>query len=199
MTEEEWRKWKQDAEYASRTYFSDKTTPFSEYMANPKGKFAIAVTKKQYAFNADPYKSHDSLGIELIKTIRPDIETDSWGNAIDDKKDFRDHNVIMYGYPHYILINLPSAELLSLNQYEEIKKICLDVKEYNKKVRETHTGEECEFLIADSKLIPLEGTKYPKKDEDIDSIISQLEKYITDELVDSNEVIIGKSFKSKTL
>lgn len=198
--DEEFRQKMRDAAYASREYFGDKTAPFSDYLADPKGKFAIAITKKQYVFNADPYRSHDSLGIELIKTIRPDLETDSWGNAYNPKQDFRNRNVIMYGYPHYLLINLPSLELLSIDQYEEIKKMCLEIRDYNEKVRETHNGEEWELLIGDSNLIHIEGTKYPHTSEAIDSIVSQLEKYITDDLTDSNEVIIGRELsKNKSL
>ena len=184
----------------SRNYFTDHSVPFSDYVADPKGKFAIAITKKQYAINAHPSKSHDNLCVELIKTIRPDLETDSWGNSLNSDEDFRGQNVIAYGYPHYLLINLPELKLLSYDQYEEVKKILLDVRDYNENIDREGHGQKYELLVADSDLIKLSGTKWPKNSEEIDSIISQLEKYITDDISETNEVIIGKAFsKSKTL
>ena len=187
-------------EINSRNYFTDHSVPFSDYVADPKGKFAIAITKKQYAINAHPSKSHDNLCVELIKTIRPDLETDSWGNSLNTDEDFRGQNVIAYGYPHYLLINLPELKLLSHDQYEEVKKILLDVRDYNENIDREGHGQKYELLVADSDLIKLSGTKWPKNSEEINSIISQLEKYITDDISETNEVIIGKAFsKSKTL
>lgn len=184
----------------SHNYYTDHTASFSDYIANPDGKFAIAITKKQYALNAHPSHSHDSLAIELIKAIRPDLEIDSWGNAINQNEDFRGHNVIAYGYPHFLLINLPELELLSINQYEEIKRMLLDVREYNENIDKIGHGQKYELLISDSELIKISGTKMPTTSDEIDSIIKQLEGFITDDYVETNEVIIGKSFSlSKTI
>ena len=200
MNRKEYFEMLEKAELAAHSYFSDYSAPFSDYMDNPDGKFAIAITKKQYAFNAHPLKSHDSLGIELIKAIRPDLETDSWGNSLNSDEDFRGQNVIAYGYPHYLLINLPELKLLSRGQYEEVKKILLDVRDYNENIDREGHGQKYELLVADSDLIKLSGTKWPKNSEEIDSIISQLEKYITDDISETNEVIIGRELsKKKTL
>ncbi len=197
MNSKEYFKMLERATINSHNYFTDHSVPFSDYVADPKGKFAIAITKKQYAINAHPSKSHDNLCVELIKTIRPDLEIDSWGNANNSNDDFRRRNVIAYGYPHFLLINLPSLELLSVSQFEEVKKMLLDVKTYNENVDKEGYGDKYDLLISDSDLIKLSGTKMPHTSEEIDSIIKQLENFITDDYVDTNEVIVGKPLSEK--
>ena len=43
MTKEEYYEWL-DQTKKSKSYFSDKTSPFSDYLENPEGKFVIAIT-----------------------------------------------------------------------------------------------------------------------------------------------------------
>ena len=87
----------------------DYSKTFSEYMKKPYGKFAIVITKNQYAAEFDG-PVHEWMVCDLIKKTRPDIETDSWGNAINKEESYENGNIIVLGYPGYLSIELPRKE-----------------------------------------------------------------------------------------
>ena len=179
-----------------KRYFSDNTTPFKEYIDRPEGKFVIAISKSQYVIKAAFYGDHALMAADMIRVMRPDLKIDGWGNAINRDEDFRDHNVFLFGYKNYTLLCLPNRELLSLEQFENIKEILLNIKDHNSSIKNPYVNK-WELLVDDNRLIRIDG---PKNETDIDSIIEQLEKYITDDYIKTDEVIIGKSIsKNKSL
>ena len=164
--------------------------PFSDYLADMHGKFAIAITKRQYAIIVD-YFPHEFIVVDLIKKTRPDIAIDSWGNALDPGESYNNGNLVLLGYPNYVLIRLPQAELLSHDQFECIKNILLEIKSLNEKSSIMHYGQLFEVHIDSSPLMDIESARYEKR---IDELIQKLSTYVQDNVRLSEEVIIGEAF-----
>ncbi len=173
-----------------KKYFSDMTSPFSDYIDNPDGKYVVTITKSQYVFYADYGNDHALMAAELIRRIRPDIKIDEWGNAYNREEDFRYHNIFIFGYPNYSLVSIPEKEMLSIEQFKELEKILLNIKEHN----ESKKNGVWELFIDAPLNTNIESGNYENK---IDELLDKLENYITDDYEKPNEVIIGKKIVNK--
>ena len=173
-----------------KKYFSDMTYPFSDYIDNPDGKYVVTITKSQYVFYADYGNDHALMAAELTRRIRPDIKIDGWGNAYNREEDFRYHNILIFGYPNYSLVSIPEKEMLSIEQFKELEKILLNIKEHN----ESKKNGVWELFIDAPLNTNIESGNYENK---IDELLGKLEKYITDDYEKPNEVIIGKKIVNK--
>lgn len=173
-----------------KKYFSDMTSPFSDYIDNPDGKYVVTITKSQYVFYADYGNDHALMAAELIRRIRPDIKIDGWGNAYNHEEDFRYHNILIFGYPNYSLVSIPEKEMLSIEQFKELEKILLNIKEHN----ESKKNGVWELFIDAPLNTNIESGNYENK---IDELLGKLENYITDDYEKPNEVIIGKKIVNK--
>lgn len=169
--------------------------PFSDYMKNARGKFAIVITKSQYAIVVDGF-THEGMVADLIKKTRPDIEIDVWGNALNPSESYLNGNVAIVGYPEFVQLELPNSEYLSFEQFECIKNILLDIKKYNDNNHERGYGRDYELMVFSNEyynqLANIETDYYQNK---IDELIRQLEKCVSNEVKIPNEVIIGTKFK----
>lgn len=173
-----------------KKYFSDMTSPFNDYIDNPDGKYVVTITKSQYVFYADFGNDHALMAAELTRRIRPDLKIDGWGNAYNREEDFRLHNIFIFGYPNYSLVSIPEKEMLSIEQFKELEKILLNIKEHNEN-KEKRVWE----LFIDAPLnTNIESGNYENK---IDELLGNLENYITDDYEKPNEVIIGKKIVNK--
>lgn len=173
-----------------KKYFSDMTSPFSDYIDNPDGKYVVTITKSQYVFYADFGNDHALMAAELTRRIRPDIKIDGWGNAYNREEDFRLHNIFIFGYPNYSLVSIPEKEMLSIEQFKELEKILLNIKEHN----ESKKNGVWELFIDAPLNTNIESGNYENK---IDELLDKLENYITDDYEKPNEVIIGKKIVNK--
>lgn len=173
-----------------KKYFSDMTSPFSDYIDNPDGKYVVTITKSQYVFYADYGNDHALMAAELTRRIRPDIKIDGWGNAYNHEEDFRYHNILIFGYPNYSLVSIPEKEMLSIEQFKELEKILLNIKEHN----ESKKNGVWELFIDAPLNTNIESGNYENK---IDELLGKLENYITDDYEKPNEVIIGKKIVNK--
>lgn len=173
-----------------KKYFSDMTSPFSDYIDNPDGKYVVTITKSQYVFYADFGNDHALMAAELTRRIRPDIKIDGWGNAYNHEEDFRYHNILIFGYPNYSLVSIPEKEMLSIEQFKELEKILLNIKEHN----ESKKNGVWELFIDAPLNTNIESGNYENK---IDELLGKLENYITDDYEKPNEVIIGKKIVNK--
>lgn len=173
-----------------KKYFSDMTSPFSDYIDNPDGKYVVTITKSQYVFYADFGNDHALMAAELIRRIRPDMKIDEWGNAYNREEDFRYHNILIFGYPNYSLVSIPEKEMLSIEQFKELEKILLNIKEHN----ESKKNGVWELFIDAPLNTNIESGNYENK---IDELLDKLENYITDDYEKPNEVIIGKKIVNK--
>lgn len=192
MTTDEYFK-RLDQARKNKSYFSNKASPFSDYLKSPEGKFVIAITKSQYVFYADTGGDHALMTVDIIKEIRPDLEIDGWGNSYNSDEDFREHNILIFGYKNFSLISLPKKEMLSIEQYEELKQILLNIKEYNEK----NPYSVWELFIEAPKESNIESDYYETK---IDELLTSLENYITEDYRTPSEIIVGKSIsKGKKL
>lgn len=173
-----------------KKYFSDMTSPFNDYIDNPDGKYVVTITKSQYVFYADFGNDHALMAAELTRRIRPDIKIDGWGNAYNHEEDFRLHNIFIFGYPNYSLVSIPEKEMLSIEQFKELEKILLNIKEHN----ESKKNGVWELFIDAPLNTNIESGNYENK---IDELLGKLENYITDDYEKQNEVIIGKKIVNK--
>lgn len=189
MNNKEYFEWL-DQSKKDKKYFSDMTSPFSDYIDNPDGKYVVTITKSQYVFYADYGNDHALMAAELIRRIRPDIKIDGWGNAYNREEDFRYHNIIIFGYPNYSLVSIPEKEMLSIEQFKELEKILLNIKEHN----ESKKNGVWELFIDAPLNTNIESGNYENK---IDELLGKLENYITDDYEKPNEVIIGKKIVNK--
>ena len=182
MTIEEYRK-----DYNnSKNYFSDPTASFSDYLNNPEGKYVIAITKSQYIFKADIVgEDHAVMAADIIRKIRPDLEIDGWGNSLNNQEDFREHNILIFGYPKYSYISLPEKEMLSPEQYKELEQILLNIKDYNEKKPYNRWGLDVDAPITSN----IESGNY---ETNIDNLLMSLEDYITEDYKITQEKFIGK-------
>ena len=185
MTSEENFEWLNQTK-KEKSYSSDKAAPFSDYLENPEGKFVVAITKSQYVFYAKSRGDHAFMAVDIIKEIRPDLKMDAWGNSYDPDENFREHNVLIFGYPRYSLVSLPSKEMLSPNQYKELEKILLGVKEYN----QNNPHNVWELFVEAPEETNIESGYYQTK---IDELLTSLGNYVTDDYKTPNEKIIGKA------
>lgn len=189
MTKEEYYEWL-DQTKKSKSYFSDFSAPFSDYLEDPEGKFVIALTKSQYIFYAGIGGDHAFMAVDIIKAIRPDLDIDEWGNSFNKEEDFRSHNILIFGYSHYSLISLPDREKLSLEQYKELEQIILYIKEYNEK----NPRNKWELFVDAPEKINIKSGNYETK---IDELLMLLENYITEDYKVPEEIIIGKPISKK--
>lgn len=166
------------------------TSPFSDYIDNPDGKYVVTITKSQYVFYADFGNDHALMAAELTRRIRPDLKIDGWGNAYNREEDFRLHNIFIFGYPNYSLVSIPEKEMLSIEQFKELEKILLNIKEHN----ESKKNGVWELFIDAPLNTNIESGNYENK---IDELLGKLENYITDDYEKQNEVIIGKKIVNK--
>lgn len=189
MNNKEYFEWLDQSKKAKK-YFSDMTSPFSDYIDNPDGKYVVTITKSQYVFYADFGNDHALMAAELIRRIRPDMKIDGWGNAYNREEDFRYHNILIFGYPNYSLVSIPEKEMLSIEQFKELEKILLNIKEHN----ESKKNGVWELFIDAPLNTNIESGNYENK---IDELLDKLENYITDDYEKPNEVIIGKKIVNK--
>ena len=114
--------------------------PFENYIenANKYGKFAMVITKSQYAIEVNKL-THEEMAADLIKKTRPDIKIDVWGNALNPEESYDNGNILILGYPNYVLIELPKEEMLSNEQFKCLKNILLDIKKSIDNLVKDHT------------------------------------------------------------
>ena len=179
----------------NNNYDNTYSLPFSEYIKNAKeyNKFAIAITKCQYAMEVNRL-THDEMVSDLIKKIRPDIKTDSWGNALNPDESFNNSNIVIVGYPNYVLVELPKNELLSNEQFDCLKNILYEVKKYNEGNKERGYGINYELNVYGVGNIAIEFADYQNN---VSELIDKLKCYVTDDIVLPDEEIIGVSLSEK--
>ena len=170
---------------------SNYSLPFEDYLQNPSGKFAAVITKSQYAIETGGL-THEGMVADLIKKTRPDLEIDSWGNALKPSEAYDISNVILLGYPYFLLVELPQRDYLSPEQFEQLKNILLMVKKYNDDNHKRGNGRDYELMIYDTDFITLEPGDYQN---DIDGLIAQLENYVRTDVIRNKEEIIGIPLK----
>ena len=163
----------------------DRYDSFKDYLEAPEGKFVIAITKYQSVFCAEPVGDHAIMAADIIKEIRPDLEIDGWGNTIGSDDCYREHNIFIFGYPHYSLVCLPSREKISPEQYKELEEILQNKKEYNDK----NPYNRWKLDVGASEETNIKSDNYETK---IDELLMLLESYITDDYKALQETIIGK-------
>ena len=163
----------------------DRYDSFKDYLEAPEGKFVIAITKYQSVFCAEPVGDHAIMAADIIKEIRPDLEIDGWGNTIGSDDCYREHNIFIFGYPHYSLVCLPSREKISPEQYKELEEILQNIKEYNDK----NPYNRWELDVDAPEETNIKSDNYETK---IDELLMLLESYITDDYKAPQETIIGK-------
>ena len=166
----------------------DYSMPFSEYLRDPRGygKFAIAITRSQYIILTGGV-THEGMAAKIIKSVRPDVETDDWGNAKDPNDSFENDNIIILGYPTDMDVNLPRNSLLTPEQLDKLESILMAVKDYNETSENKYVVK-----VSPGRQIDIEWDEYQDK---IDDLITLLREYVHDyDTSDSKEVIIGESF-----
>ena len=176
-------------ERSEHSYYDDFNTPFSEYIKSPDGKLVITITKCQYVFDAEPSGDHALMAVDLIRKIRPDLKIDDWGNAYNRDEDFREHNIFLFGYRNFSLVSLPKSEMLSVEQYNKLEEILLNIKEYNERQSKSYRSIWELFIDAPEN----SGIKSGNYETRIDELLEDLKNYITDDYVKPNEEIIGTS------
>ena len=165
---------------------NDYIIPFSQYIKNMQGKYAIAITKIQYAMIIGGL-THEGMAAKLMKSIRPDIKMDDWGNAINPLESYNNGNIMILGYPYYMQIELPHMELLSHEQFEKLKSILLEIKNYNDS--NIKFGKKFGLLVIGGYLMRIETKEYQ---DNIDDLINELSFYVQENEFIPNEVIIGE-------
>lgn len=166
---------------------------FSECLKNPTGKFDIIISKLQCA--TDIYVSeHYESTYNMMRRMKPDLRIDRNGETIDKSYSFSDDNIIITGnakYDRFLTVELPHKELLSINQFNTLANILLEIEKYNNKlIQEGETP--CKITILDSNIIKI------KKDNDSNNIleiIKELKNFISEDIsISPNEEIIGEPF-----
>ena len=187
MSNQEYLKMFYEMELNKHSYYNEFDTPFNEYMKYPDGKYVIAITKCQYVFNAKLDGDHAFMATDLIRAVRPDLEVDDWGNPYNGEENFSEHNVFLVGYNNYSLLSIPEKEMLSIEQYNKIEEILLDIKENNE--RKIKNGRSIWELFIDApKNMNLESGNYENR---IDEALEALKNYVTENYEKPNEVIVG--------
>ena len=166
--------------------------PFSEYLKTLNGKYAIAITKRQYAIIVGGL-IHEGMVVNLIKMTRPDIQIDDWGNPLNLNESYMNGNIMILGGTNYMQIELPQKELLSIEQFEKLKEILLEIKEYNESICKEKNGNPFEVYVFGIGLINI---SYNIDNGSIDELINILSNYTMDNLPIKDEVIIGEEIKS---
>ena len=177
---------------------NDYTLPFSNYIENmltKLNKFAIVITKSQYAIMTDGL-THEGMVSKLIKKTRPDIKTDDWGNALNPAESYNNDNIIIMGYPYYMLIALPQEGLLSNEQFEELKNLLLEIKDFNEINKSKGYGRNFTIEVYGGTQIKVEYSEYQNK---IDELIKILTNYVQEEtIISKEEVIIGEAIRKES-
>lgn len=165
--------------------------PFSDYIehANSYNKFAIVITKSQYAIEVNGL-THEEMIADLIKKTRPDIKTDGWGNALNPDETYNNGNIVIAGYENYVLVELPRKEMLSNEQFECLKNIFYEVKKYNDSNKEKGYGINYQLDVYGVGNIDIEYADYQDK---IDELINKLGNYVSDDIIIPDKEIIGTS------
>ena len=188
-----------DTIYSNKSAINDEkefnySYPFHDYINSPEGKFVAVVTKSQYAIEIGGF-THEYMLVDLIRKTRPNLEIDCWGNALNPNDSYNNSNAVIYGYPYYVLIDLPKAELLSKNQFECLEKFLLDIKQFNDEAQRRGFGRKYELEIVGSNVVKIETDFYQDK---ISFLVDQLSHYVSDYVLLLDEVIIGDSFYGNT-
>lgn len=171
------------------SYLNDPTASFSDFINNPAGnKFVIVITKNQYVFNASSTGDHVYMVADLIRKIRPNLETADMRDVFDLDEKFGENNVLVFGFPDYTLISIPEEEMLSVEQYEIIEGMLHNIKEENEKKKNT-SSSPWELFIEAPKQLELNGDHLETK---IDEVLERLRNYVIDEYEKPDEVIIGR-------
>lgn len=168
---------------------------FNEYMENPRkyGKYAIVITKSQYAIEVNEY-THEGMVADLKRKTRPDIKIDCWGNSLDKSKDYMDGNIVIVGYPNYMLVELPKKEYLSDEQFECFKNILYAIKEYNKITKQEYGESSFDLIVYGTGNIKI---KYDNYKDRIDELIDLLSGYVSSDVNVPEEEIIGAPISQK--
>lgn len=164
--------------------------PFSEYLEERSRKCVCFITKSQYIIKTSYYTIHEEMISDLIKQIRPDIQVDFFGNPINGSEPFNNSNIIITGYPGYLSVMLPQTELFSTEQFDSLKQVLLDVKKYNS----NRSIRPYELYVSGNGSIKVKWKDY---ENDIDELIENLSKYISNNVKISKEIILGESFDKK--
>lgn len=163
---------------------------FKEYLNDAKEKFAAIISKNQYAIDQGKL-THEGMLRDLISLTRPDIEMDSWGNAIDSNMKYVNGNIVLCGYPNYVQIELPEKEMFSEEQFDCLKEILLDIKNKNEELEEKY-----KLVVFGAGIIPLDGDDYANR---IDYLIEFLSQYISDNYIVPDEQIIGEKLDDRRI
>lgn len=178
----------------NKDYEGDFSLPFNEYInrSTNYNKFVAVITKNQYAIEVNGF-THEAMTSDLIKRTRPDIKVDVWGNALNPDEAYSNGNIIIAGYPYYILIELPKKTLLSVQQFECLKDVLLDVQAFNKVNKERGYGRDFKLECIGSELIKIDtDNSYESR---IDELIGYLSNFVIENVEHSDEVIIGTKFE----
>ena len=167
--------------------------PFNEYMKNPYKKFGAVITKNQYAIEIGK-EVHDWMIVDLINKIRPDVKTDRYGVALNENESFSNGNIILLGDSSFVTIELPHKELLSIDQFNYLASILLEIKKYNE-IAKSKEIPCCKLILIGTPIININNNL---NENNIDEIINELKKYIDLDIdIPNNEVILGISFNNK--
>ena len=166
---------------------------FSDYLKQNRGKFVGIISPNQYAMEVDKNLAHEGMVSDLIKKTRPNLQMDTWGNALDPDNDYRNDTIVVLGYPGYMQIELPLKQMLNSNQYKYLYDILKAVKKFNSEQME-NADNKYEVLAFGFGVVEVEA-KYYK--DDLDDLINKLIPFVSDNnncVID--EVIIGEEFNN---
>ena len=107
--------------------------PFSEYLKKPSRKFAVGITKSQYVIEYGDHTTHQGMIYDIVKRVRPDLSSLKYSIALDG---YFDSSVVLCGFSGtshstgFVQISLPERDLLSVEQFECLRRILLAIKEF---------------------------------------------------------------------
>lgn len=167
--------------------------PFAELIKNNEGRYAILVTKSQYALITDEaikYATHLDLYTALAKKIRPDLTFDEWGKVLNSDERIADDAIVIFGYPHYFQFQMTERSKMSPEQFNCIKDMLFAIKDENAKIDEKGYGIKHQVKVLSSQAYKIvDKVDYGN---DIDGLLEQLSKYVAEPEKIPTERIIGK-------
>lgn len=172
---------------------NDYSMPFSKCLNQKRSKYLIVITKLQYAtfFGGT---IHEYMYTDLVRKIRPDIEIDEWGNPANPSEGFNNEYIVINGYPDALFVELPKEDMLSPEQFEKLKGILLELKEY---IKAAKSNANYELYVNDGSKIKL--VEYCYTGNDIDALIEKISTYVQEPSMVHEEVIIGTPIRGKMI
>lgn len=174
----------------------DYATNLCEFLNGNYYRFVIVISKNQYAMGIDTALTHEGMLVDLIKRIRPNMEIDGFGNAINKNDSYTNDSIVVMGEKGYMSIQLPNRDRISKEQFDCLTEILYYVKNYNYMAECSNNDIKYEIVAFGNDDISLEAKDYS---DNIEELLNNIEKYVVPPAYLPNEVIIGRKFDVKLL